>query len=914
MFRDAATQAGQVGAFAMAERFLRQSIVLLPSQPWITAFAACVELYIQYHLILYSLARYEEADAVYHLLSEHNDKPLQLVDVTCTQIRSLSNRTLYGEAIAIGAALLGLIDQEPPLATLLPALQEELDHLYRQLAKGDLDRLVESSTVIDSAQRAVAKLQNHMIPVAFFTEPLLACWLSVHLARRWLNEGYSDQFIYATACSILATIPLRSDYATGYHVARKALDIGLQRDGGVETARTEHVFALFNCHWFEPLSESLDHARSALNKLIRAGEFEFASYTFFTSQAAILDTCNHFAQFENEIAAAFEITRKTGNLHAEQAFVAFRQFARALEGKTAGPGSFETEDCSEDKHLTAIAHNPMARCYFHVYRALSALLFSDHDTLIPHADIAASLVPYIVGFYPTVWVNILHSLSSLEKLNDAPDAMREALLLQVEQNQVWLAARAADAPMNFAHLHDFIEAERFDHLGQTYSALQSFEHAIQRSTNQQHGWQIAMIMERAGTCYLRHDLEFCGRHLLNQSLKRYQLWGATGKISAMLAAYPFLDPILHPSTTTRSVNSEMIDLEALLRASQALASEVSLTRLTDRLVTLISQLTGATDIRLLLLDELEGWVLAGGLFDQQQLERMPLDMAVERKLLAARSSYLLKNIRDPLISEDATSDSRFIGDPYFANLQYCSLLVLPIMTHGTFTAVLWLENRLYRAAFTPQRIEMVTLICSQLSISIENSRLYESLERKVNQRTKELAEANVQLQALSECDVLTKIANRRKFDMVWATELERASRQQLPVAVIMIDIDHFKDYNDQYGHQEGDACLRQVAQTLATTMNRSNDLVARYGGEEFVVVLPGLTNTQAAMAANRLRQAVEACAIPHTRNSAAPVVTISVGVATGVPHRPIDPTQLLTLADTRLYQAKQLGRNRVVSV
>lgn len=913
LFRDAASQAGQVGAFATAERFLRLAIALLSSQPWSTSFTVCSELHTQYHLILYSLARYDEADAVYRLLAEHNNKPLQLVDAACTQIRSLSNRTRYSEGIAIGATLLGLLDQEPPLAALLPALQEELDYLYRQLAVGTLDRLADAPAVNDMTQSAIAKLQNHMIPVAFFAEPLLACWLSVRLARRWLNEGYSDQFIYATACTILATIPLRNDYASGYRVARHALEIGLQRDGGVETARTEHVFALFNCHWFEPLSEALDHARSAFNKLIRAGEFEFASYTFFTSQAAMLGTCNHLAQFKNEIAAAFEITRKTGNLHAEQAFVAFRQLARALEGETVGPGSFETEDCSEYKHLEVIAHNPMARCYFHAYRALSALLFNDREALIFHADAAATLTPYIVGFYPTALVNFLHSFSLLEKLNDAPDAMRETLLLHVGQNQIWLGARAADSPMNFAYLHDLIEAYRFDRLGQPWSALQSFEQAMRWSTEQRHGWQLALIMEHAGTCYLRHGLESCGRHLLNKALKRYQLWGASGKTNAMLAAYPFLDLVRHHGTTTRSVNSDTIDLEALLRASQALASEISLTSLTDRLVTLIGQLTGATDVRFLLLDDAEGWSLEGGLRDQQPLERMSLAMAVERQLLPARSWHLFQKIREPLISEDAVSDSRFIGDLYFTDLQYCSLLALPILTHGTVTAILSLENRLCRAAFTPQRIEMVTLLCSQLSISIENSRLYESLERKVNQRTKELAEVNAQLLALSECDGLTGIANRRKFDMVWADELRRSARQQLPVAVIMIDIDYFKGYNDHYGHQEGDACLRQVAQTLATTLQRGNDLVARYGGEEFVVVMPGLTDAQAATVADRLRQAVEASAIPHAKSSAGPVVTISAGVAAGVPHSPADPGEILTVADARLYQAKQSGRNRVVS-
>ena len=127
----------------------------------------------------------------------------------------------------------------------------------------------------------------------------------------------------------------------------------------------------------------------------------------------------------------------------------------------------------------------------------------------------------------------------------------------------------------------------------------------------------------------------------------------------------------------------------------------------------------------------------------------------------------------------------------------------------------------------------------------------------------------------------------------------------------MIDVDHFKAYNDHYGHQAGDDCLRQVAQALAATVQRANDLAARYGGEEFVVVLPGVTAPEALQVAQKLAAAVAACRIPHAHNSAAPVVTVSIGVAWSIPESDAPPNDLIVEADTQLYQAKQAGRNRV---
>ena len=181
------------------------------------------------------------------------------------------------------------------------------------------------------------------------------------------------------------------------------------------------------------------------------------------------------------------------------------------------------------------------------------------------------------------------------------------------------------------------------------------------------------------------------------------------------------------------------------------------------------------------------------------------------------------------------------------------------------------------------------------------------LEDKVRQRTAELQEAN--LSTLSTTDSLTGLANRRKFDEVWQTEWQRSVRQGMPLAVIMLDVDFFKRYNDHCGHQAGDACLQQVAHILATGVQRAGELVARYGGEEFVLVLPGARLGDAQASAERIRAAVQAAAIAHPASPLGPCVTVSVGFAADTPRLGEDPERLLRAADAALYQAKAQGRN-----
>ncbi|WP_166241799.1 sensor domain-containing diguanylate cyclase [Paenibacillus turpanensis] len=182
-------------------------------------------------------------------------------------------------------------------------------------------------------------------------------------------------------------------------------------------------------------------------------------------------------------------------------------------------------------------------------------------------------------------------------------------------------------------------------------------------------------------------------------------------------------------------------------------------------------------------------------------------------------------------------------------------------------------------------------------------------ERK--QQEQKLQEANEMLKRLSHMDGLTGIPNRRYFDETMYREWKRSARNSAPLSVIMLDIDYFKDYNDYYGHQGGDACLKLVAETLTNHLERNTDFVSRFGGEEFVIILPDTPRSGAAFVAERLRKAVEDLAIPHVRSNVSGVVTISVGAAGVVPNSFSEPQELIAQADKALYQAKQNGRNQV---
>jgi diguanylate cyclase (GGDEF)-like protein len=203
-------------------------------------------------------------------------------------------------------------------------------------------------------------------------------------------------------------------------------------------------------------------------------------------------------------------------------------------------------------------------------------------------------------------------------------------------------------------------------------------------------------------------------------------------------------------------------------------------------------------------------------------------------------------------------------------------------------------------------------LLARVRTHIELLESHRDLELRVRGRTEELSQANAELARLAHLDGLTGLANRRRFDDELARQWSAHPRSGRPISLLLCDVDHFKLYNDHYGHQLGDETLRAVASVLTTSTRRSLDLAARFGGEEFVILLPDTDAAGAAKVADAVGEKVRAQEIRHERSPVAAVLTVSVGVATTVPSPGEEATSLLQRSDQALYRAKQKGRNRFV--
>ncbi|MDT3445353.1 diguanylate cyclase [Pseudofrankia sp. BMG5.37] len=908
LFRRAADEAKLLSNDPLVERFLTAAATFIDP----TDTDQLIAVHTGRHAALYGLGRLDDADEVYQTITRLCIHPAQRTDATVVQVRSITNRGRTGEAMRLG------LDQLRQLGLAVP----DRDHLDAEIDRGLdavyqwIDQTSESDDlrrprVTDRSRLDAFRVVDSVMPAAHFCDQAMMAWLTVQALRMWARHGPDPALLGPAGHAMFVTSARRQDYRTGYRILRRILAVGRERGFEPDMSRARFLYVLSTGHWFDPLEDNVSEARHALEELVQNGNLQSACWAHIVLVIDLLDCAPSLDALVAQVDAALAFATRTGNGHAEESLRTWSQLALVLRGEAIDSAA------DEAAKLSRLAANPIATAYLHLNRAFAAAILDRPAELAQCTEAVMPLLPFLGPTYVVARAHLLRAMALAWHARTTTEmGRREAILAELDESVEWLAGRAADAPVNFLHLLRLAEAERAWAAGDFRAAAYAFDVAQCEAPVRARPWHRALILERAARFHLAHGMAAGGSALLDAARRQYLDWGATAKVSQLDWAHPTLRaepagaqpatrPPARPAARRATITTGTIDLLGVVAASQALSSETSVEGLRARVVNILSTMTGATGVHLLLRDqELRDWSVPAG-----DASTVSLREAGRRRLLPLSVVWYAERTHEPVIIADATRDDRFRRDAYLTDLDRCSLLAIPIMIRGELRAMLLLENRMIRGAFTTERLEGIMLIAGQLAVSLDNATVYASLERKVAERTRQLAAANQRLEQLTITDPLTGLANRRRLDEVLDAEWPRATHQAAPIGLAMIDIDHFKAYNDHYGHTAGDRCLQHVAACLGDN-TRDTDLTARYGGEEFAIVMPDTDLRVATRIAHRLRSAVAELAEPHPP-VADHIVTVSIGVTAITPTPDDDPTAFVELADTALYRAKHGGRNRV---
>ncbi len=689
----AAGEAALIGDHSRVDALLAAAVEL--ADPADTV--AVVELRTRRHAALFSLGRLDEAEEEYRAIEVLCPSALGRADATAVRVRALTHRMRFVEAIELGLASLREHGIAVPAAGGFAA---ELDGRFERLHRW-LDDPAEDAgrpELADPALLATSRLIDAVLPAGYFVnDPAMIAWLGLEALRLWIEHGPGPTLVGPVGHAAYHAGPQRGEYELGYRALERVVALGEARGYEPGTSQARHMLSAIIC-WFEPIEHGVQSAQRAREGLIGGDDLAYAGYTYQLSVPYLADCAPTLESFVAEVDGGLAFLRRTGNEQTGQWLDSYRWLAAVLRG--------ERPVADESLPVERYAGNPLALLYAHLCPGIAAAVFDDPAGLAGHAAAAEALLAAAAGSYATAIIFLLRglALAAQARAADEPDD----LLAELDDATRWLATRAARAPDNFLHLLRLLEGERAWAAGDFKSAVLAYDAARREVAGLGRPWHRALIAERAARFLLSSGAEQAGYDALAEARREYLAWGATAKADRLDWAYATLRP--QAGSARGTLTTGTIDLLGILSASRALSSETSLERLHARVAEVLGAMTGATGVHLTLWSaEREDWLDAG-----------------ERTVPLTVLRYM-RRIGEPIVVADAAGDDRFARDPYFAGVDCCALLAVPILSRGELRAALVLENRLIRGAFSAERLDAVQLIAGQLAVSLDNAQLYAEL-------------------------------------------------------------------------------------------------------------------------------------------------------------------------------------------
>jgi signal transduction histidine kinase len=727
LLRRAAARAALTGDYALVDALLAAALPLIgPDQT-----GALIAVRTARHAALYSLGRLEQADEEYRALEGLCPAAPDRADATVVQVRSLTHRNRLAEAVGLALGSLRELGVAVPAADRLAAgLDRQFGYLYRWLDETDTAVDLARPQVTDAVLLAACRLIEAVTGAYYPRDAAAAAWLTLEALRIWVEHGPAPAALGAASYAAIAAVWLRGDYAAGYRAVRRLVAVGEARGYEPGTSLARFTFAVLAC-WFEPIESAAQAAQRAREGLITVGDLTTAGHTYYLAVYCLLDCAPTLDRFAAEVEAGLAFARRTGYEPLGQWLSSYQRLAGVLRGE----GSAAAGAADVGGH----AGDPVVLVAVHAIGGITAAIFGDQAALARHAAAAMPLLPTAEGWYPAAVARLLRGLALAGQARATDGEERAGLLAELTELTGWLAARAADAPDNFLHLLRLAEAERAWTAGDFRAAVQAFDAARREAAARPRPWHRALITERAARFSLDHGLDQVGYDLLAQARQQYLAWGATAKAAQLDWAYPVLQPPAdaaagdgggppadHPEHRAAAVTAGTIDLLGIVSASQALSSQTSIARLHTRVAEVLGAMTGATGVHLALWNgERQDWLLPAPDRDGTVPAGGP---GHETEVPLSVLRYVQRT-GEPLVVADAAADDRFARDPYFAGAGCCALLAVPVVSRGALRAVLVLENRLLRGAFTTERLDAVKLIAGQLAVSLDNAQLYAEFRR-----------------------------------------------------------------------------------------------------------------------------------------------------------------------------------------
>jgi serine phosphatase RsbU (regulator of sigma subunit)/tetratricopeptide (TPR) repeat protein len=774
-------------AYEPAAQYLNIGIKLLAENAWQTQHDLIFELYQQSAECEYLQGNFDKSDQMLDTAFKHTKSDVEKGQLYLIRLTQKTAKAEYPDALQLGIEILKLFGINLPDSASQDEINQYLNRemvWYQQHWKdkkiSELDNLPINN---DPQKNRIMTILAAILDCSMNAAPHYLGILTISMVNYSIQHGNTQMspFGYVWHAIVLATG--FKDYDSAYQFGELALRVNEEKIHNANlTCKLLVMFASSVIHLKKPIQEKPNMLIKGYQAGLESGDRVYTAYAathkVMGELTAGLNLLDVITNSEKELA----IIKKVNNAPVYLLTRMVTSVALNLRGETESPGSLEHESFKESDFREICSDAGMFIIFLNFYHLKINYFFeNDSQALKALFQVNLAIDAHIEGeefhFYAALVLLRLYptaSESDQQKYNE-----------MIDEHHTAIKKLANSCPVSF-RAHDLlISAEKARVEAQVVEAMDLYDQAIEKAHESELVYNEAIAFELAAKFWLEKGKEKIAKTYMTDAHYFYEKWGATAKTTDLETKYPQLltaqeskmsDSIIKPtilmtSGSTLTQTSKWLDLNSVTKAAQTLAGEIVLSKLLEKMMQIVIENAGAERGLLILKQEnsQSEWVIeAEGAFEVDEVTVLQ-SLPIKNRLPSTIVNYVVRS-REPVVLANAIQEGIYTEDSYIHQHQLKSILCSPILHQGQLIGLLYLENNLTEGAFTPARLKIVEVLSSQAAISLENALLYRTLEQKVEQRTKQLADANQEITLLNE--------RLKKENMRMSAELDVAKQLQ----------------------------------------------------------------------------------------------------------------------------------------
>ena len=845
---------------------------------WKRQYELTLELYVEASEAAYLSTNFELMERLTEVVLQSAKSLLDKVRIYEIIIQSLIAQNRLSESIKMGIKILNLLGvQFPEKPTTFNIILGLISTKIILLGRNIKD-FVDLPDMTDPMALAAMRLMWSISSAAYLALPELIPLLAfkmVNLSVKYGNasESASGYAGYGTIlCGVIGSID------SGYQLGQLALSLLDKFKAKNLKAKTFLVVNDLIRHWKEHLGKTLPALMDSYESGIETGDLEFAALSVNAYLYHAYFIGKELSGLEQEMATYSEVVAQLKQETTLYLLKIWRQTVLTLLGRTEHQCSLIGEAYDEKKMLPIHqeANDRTAIFILHFNKLVLYYLFAEYQEAVKNAAITER---YLDGGLGVVTVPLFHFYDSLALLAIYPSnktSVQKRILRKVRANQKKMKKWAHYAPANFLHKFYLVEAERCRVLGQEAKAIECYDYSIAGANENDYIQEKALAYELAAKFYLSKGKDLISRAYIQESRYCYLKWGATRKVMHLEETYPQLLVSTKSgikdgksiSKSTSSCSGESLDLATLMKATQAISGEIVLEHLLESLMKILIENAGAQKGFLILETKGKLRIEASGEVDSGKitvLQSIPIDSVEGYNQAPLLSSTLINYVartQESVVLNDATREGQFINDSYIKTHQSKSVLCSPLINRGKLSGIVYLENNLTTGAFTPKRIEMLSMLSAQAAISIENARLYSNMTA---------------LNTAYERFVPRQFLQFLEKDSIVDVQLGDQIQQEM--SVLFSDIRDFTTLSESMAPQDNFKFINSYLSRMEPAIRENQGFIDKYIGDAIMALFSGAADNALKAGISMLHRLTEYN--QHRMKSGYGSIQIGIGINTG---------------------------------